>query len=72
MKSPGGNEITVYCMERTLCDILRKRNKVDTGVITDAFKRYAARKDKNIPLLSEYAKKFHVEEKVRRYLEVLI
>lgn len=72
LKSPGGNTIVAYNMERTLCDILRKRSTVDTGVISEAYKRYAARKDKNIPLLSEYAKKFHVEEKVRRYLEVLI
>lgn len=72
VKSPGGNIITVYSMERTLCDILRKRNGVDTGVITEAFKCYMSRVDKNIPLLSEYAKKFRVEERVRRYLEVLI
>lgn len=72
IESPGGNRIIVYNMERTLCDILRKRGGADTGVITESFKRYAARKDKNIPLLSEYAKKFHVEEKVRSYLEVLI
>lgn len=72
IESPGRNKITAYNMERTLCDILRKRSGVDTGVITEAFKRYAVRKDKNIPLLSEYAKKFRVEEKVRRYLEVLI
>lgn len=72
IESLGGNRITAYNMERTLCDVLRKRGGVDTGVVTEAFKRYAVRKDKNIPLLSEYAKKFHVEEKVRRYLEVLI
>lgn len=71
-QSPGGNKITAYNMERTLCDILRKRNGTDTGVVAEAFKRYAVRNDKNIPLLSEYAKKFRVEEKVRRYLEVLI
>lgn len=72
IESPGGNKITAYNMERTLCDILRKRSGADIGVIAEAFKRYAVRKDKNIPLLSEYAKKFRVEEKVRRYLEVLI
>ena len=71
-ESPGGNKIAAYNMERTLCDILRKRGGTDTGIITEAFKRYAARKDKNIPLLSEYAKKFHIEEKVRVYLEVLL
>lgn len=72
VRSPGGNNIKVYNMERTLCDILRKRSGVDAGIIVEAFKRYAVRSDKNIPLLSEYAKKFRVEEKVRRYLEVLL
>ena len=72
LESPGGNRITVYNMERTLCDIIRKRGGINTGIITEAFKRYTARNDKNIPLLSEYAKMFRVEEKVRSYLEVLI
>lgn len=72
LESPGGNRITVYNMERTLCDILRKRGGINTGIITEAFKRYTVRNDKNIPLLSEYAKMFRVEEKVRSYLEVLI
>lgn len=72
VKSPGGNTITAYNMERTLCDILRKRGGADMGIVTEAFKRYASRKDRNLPLLSEYAKKFRVEEKVRSYLEVLI
>ncbi len=72
IESPSGNKITAYNMERTLCDILRKRNRVDQGVIAEAFRRYVQRKDRNIPRLSEYAKKFHIEEKVRKYLEVLL
>lgn len=72
IESPSGNKISAYNMERTLCDVLRKRGGIDTGIIAEAFKRYAVRKDKNIPLLSAYAKTFHVEEKVRSYLEVLI
>lgn len=70
VKSPGGNVITAYSMERTLCDILRKG--VDIGIVAEAYKRYVSRRDKNIPQLSEYAKKFRIEERVRRYLEVLI
>ena len=70
MKSPGENIITTYSMERTLCDILR--TEVDIGIAAEAYKRYVDRKDKNIPQLSEYAKKFRVEERVRRYLEILI
>lgn len=72
IKSPGGNLIAVYNMEHTLCDILKPKNNVDIQLITDAFKRYAKRPDKNIPLLSEYAKMMRVEKRLRAYLEVLL
>ena len=70
--SPSGNEVLSYNMEKTLCDILRPRSRVETGVIAEAFKRYATKPNKNIPKLSEYAKILRVEEKVRTYLEVMI
>ena len=70
--SPSGNEVLSYNMEKTLCDILRPRSRVETGVIAEAFKRYATKPNKNIPKLSEYATILSVEEQVRTYLEVLI
>ena len=70
--TPGGNCVRGYCEERTLCDILKPRNHMDVQVVTDAFKSYSSRKEKNIPLLSEYAKRLKVEEKLRSYLEVLL
>jgi len=70
--SPGGNLINAYCMERTLCDILRPRCQMDIQFVAEAFKRYVRRKDKNIPRLSEYAKLLKIENKLRPYLEVLI
>ncbi|MBR0162165.1 MAG: type IV toxin-antitoxin system AbiEi family antitoxin domain-containing protein [Oscillospiraceae bacterium] len=70
--TPGGNAVRGYCAERTLCDILKPRNHTDVQIVTDAFKRYASRKEKNIPLLSEYAGILKVEEKLRSYLEVLL
>lgn len=72
MTTPGGNIVRAYGDERTLCDILRERNHTDVQVITDAFKRYTARRKKNIPLLSEYAKALRVEKRLRSYLEVLV
>ena len=72
MTTPGGNSVRAYGAERTLCDILKTRNHTDVQVVTDAFKIYAARREKNIPLLSEYARKLKVEEKMRSYLEVLL
>ncbi len=70
--TPGGNSVKVYSVERTLCDILRTRCNVDIQIVAEAFKRYANRIDKNIPVLSEYAKILKVEEKLRSYLEVLL
>lgn len=70
--TPGGNTVRAYSVERTLCDILRPHSYVDIQVVTEAFKRYATRMDKNIPTLSEYAKMLKVEKKLRAYLEVLL
>lgn len=70
--TPGENTVRAYGVERTLCDVLRSRSQVDIQVVTEAFKRYATRTDKNIPILSEYAKNLKVEQRLRAYLEVLL
>ncbi|MCD7788126.1 MAG: type IV toxin-antitoxin system AbiEi family antitoxin domain-containing protein [Firmicutes bacterium] len=70
--TPSGNKVNVYCIEHTLCDILQTRYAIDIQVITDAFKRYSRRNNKNLPMLSEFAKLMRVERRVRQYLEVLI
>ncbi len=72
LKTPGGNTVRGYCMERSLCDVLRPRSHTDVQIISAAYKKYVTRKDRNIPLLSEYADKLHVEDKLRAYLEVLL
>ena len=69
--TPGGIMVKAYNIEKTLCDIIRS-NKTDIQIITSAFKNYVKLKERNIPLLSEYAKILNVENKVRNYLEVLI
>lgn len=72
LKTPGGNTVRGYCAERSLCDILKPRYRTDVQIVTEAFKRYVSRKERNIPLLSEYARKLRVEERLRAYLEVLL
>ena len=70
--TPGGNTVRAYSVERTLCDILRPHSHVDIQVVTEAFKLYITRANKNIPVLSEYAKLLKVETRLRSYLEVLL
>jgi predicted transcriptional regulator of viral defense system len=72
MQSPQGNEIRVTNLERTICDILRSRNQIDTQYINDALKRYVTRKEKNINLLYQYAKAFRIQKIVRQYIEILL
>lgn len=66
------NTVNVYCPEKTLCDILRPHYHVDIQLISEAFKTYVNGDKVNIPLLSEYADKLKVADRVRSYLEVLL
>lgn len=73
LKTPGGgNQVFSYNAERTLCDILKTRNKTDIQLISEAFKNYINSDSKNIVLLSEYSRKISVEKRLRSYLEVLL
>ncbi len=67
-----GHQVRVYDMERTVCDVLRSRNVMETQVFQDALKQYAKRKDKNLHNLMNYANAFHVEKLVRQYMGVLL
>jgi hypothetical protein len=70
--TPTGQTIRVYNAERTVCDLVRSRRKLDAQEMQAAFKAYIGKKDKNIPLLLRYAKSFNVEKIIRGYLEVLL
>lgn len=71
IRSPSGNSIRVYDLERTLCDILRGSGS-DIQIINEAMKRYAASKTKDIHKLMQYAEKLRVKPKILRYMEVLL
>ena len=71
-KTTYGNEVSVYDMERTICDILRVRDKKDPQMFVYAIKEYAKSANKNLPRLMKYAKVLGVEAELRRYMEVLL
>ena len=72
LETKFGHTVTVYGLERTICDCLRSRNKMDIAIVTDAIKRYARRKDKNLNTLMKMAETFHVTKPLRSYVEVLL
>ncbi len=71
IKTPAGNYVKAYDLERSLCDVLRGSGD-DIQVVQYAMKKYASSKTKNVNKLMKYAKQLHVEKKVQRYLEVLL
>ena len=67
-----GHIIITYDLERTLCDIIRSRNKIDGQIVIEALKRYSQSGDKNLHRLYGYAHKFGIEKILYSYLEVLL
>ena len=72
MKSPFGMKIKVYDIERTICDIIKNKNKIDGEIFGEALKEYARSKNKNLSKLTKYAKIMKIEKKVSEYMEVLL
>ncbi|MDD5659553.1 MAG: type IV toxin-antitoxin system AbiEi family antitoxin domain-containing protein [Actinomycetota bacterium] len=70
--SKMGHAVKSYDVERTICDVLRSRKRLDEQIVLDAIKRYAASKSKNLNKLHIYAEKLRIVGVVRRYLEVLL
>ena len=72
LKTPAGNEVPAYDLERTICDVIRSRNKLGTETYLAALKLYAANPKKDLNKLNSYAKKMRVSNILRQYLEVLL
>ena len=71
-ETPMGNSVKIYNTERTLCDIFKTNCHIEIQDKQFAVKEYIRQKEKNIPLLMEYAKTLKVEKAVKQYLEVLL
>lgn len=70
VKTPMGNNVRVYDVERCICDIIRSKNRMDLEHIKHSIKEYIKRKDKDLVKLSNYAKEMGIKEEVMNYIEV--
>jgi hypothetical protein len=67
-----GHSIPIYDPERTICDIVRCRRRFEIQDYQTALKTYVSRYDKDLIRLMQYAQMFHVERKIRAYMEVML
>jgi len=72
MRSPHGNDIKTFNLDRTICDVLRSRNRVDVQFVNQALKKYVIHKDRNIDQLYNFARQFRIQKIVREVIEVLL
>lgn len=70
-KLDSGYVIKVYDLERTICDIIKNRKKLDQELVNKAIREYFYSKNKNTIKLYDYAKQLNIYDKVRNTFEVL-
>ncbi len=70
-KLDSGNIIRVYDLDKTICDIIKNKKKIDAEIFNKAIREYFYSKNKNTLKLYEYAKKMNIYNKVRDTFEVL-
>lgn len=72
VRTPFGNMVRAYDMERTLCDIIRRKDDMDVQVFGHAVREYMASGEKNLHRLMSYAEKLRIRDVVRTYTEVML
>lgn len=71
-KTAFGNDVRCYDAERTICDVFRARNRMDSETVLAAFRNYVAAPERNLPKLARYARAFGIFERLHRQLEVAL
>ena len=66
-----GSIVKTYDLERTICDVIKNRNKLDSELINKAIRSYYYSNEKDVIKLYDYAKRLNVYNKIRNYFEVL-
>ena len=72
LESSHGNPIKVYNIERTICDLIRSRNRIDVQILNEALKRFVKLKSIDYSKLMAYAKEMRIDSILKKYLEVAL
>lgn len=72
VQSSHGNPVKSYNIERTICDLIRSRNRIDGQILNEALKRFVKLKSADLSILMDYARKLKIDTVLKHYLEVLL
>ena len=65
-----GHKIRIYDRDRTICDILIHRNKLDSEVFNTAIQRYIKDTERSTAKLMKYAAELNAEKKVQEVIGI--
>ena len=71
VKTPMGNKVKAYDIERCICDIIRSKNRIDLELIKYSVRKYLKRKDKDLNKLSLYAEKMGIKDVVMTFIDMM-
>ena len=66
-----GQEVTIFDIERCVCDAIKYRNKIGMDVCSEILQSYVKRKGIDLNKLSQYAKRLRVGNLLHTYLQAL-
>lgn len=72
VQSSHGNPIKTYNIERTICDLIRSRNRIEVQILNESLKRFVKLKSADLSILMDYAKKLKIDAVLKNYLEMLL
>lgn len=67
-----GTNVKIYNREKTICDVVRYREKIGLDVMKEGLKSYLQSPHKNITKLVSYADQLRIRTVMQKYLEVLV
>ena len=66
-----GNIVKVYDLEKTICDLVKNRNKIDSELFSKAINRYGRYENKDLEKLYSYSKKMKIYEEMKDILSLV-
>ena len=67
-----GNSVRCHDRERSICDLVKNREKIEVQNFQSAVKTYMKSKDKDLTTLVRYADMLSVRDEIMKYIEVLV
>ena len=68
----NGGRVTIYDIERSVCDAVKFRNKIGPDLISEILNNYVNRKDKNLDKLLKYATKLRIAKTMSQLLQIIL